>query len=76
MVRKMKSQGSPKGRFCIINTPSGACKKGFCFGTRAEYIVLPVDYTFNDEYKNFVKSLCGSSVVLCMSTLEYYIFSF
>ena len=48
----------------------------FWFGTRAEYIVLPVDYTFNDEYKNFVKSLCGFGVVLCMSTLEYYIFSF
>ena len=46
------------------------------FGTRAEYIVLPEDYTFKHEYKHFEKSLCGSGVVICMSAIEYYVFSF
>ena len=40
------------------------------------YIVFPEDYTFEHEYKNFEKSLCGSGVVICMSAIEYYVFSF
>ena len=47
-----------------------------CFGTPAEYIILLEDYTFEHEYKNFEKSLCGSGVNICISTIEYYIFSF
>ena len=46
------------------------------FGTRAEYIVFPEDYTFEHEYKHFEKSLCGSGVVICMSAIEYYVFNF
>ena len=46
------------------------------FRTQAEYIVLPEDYTFEHEYKNFEKSLFRYGVVICMSAIEYYIFSF